>query len=281
MDTTVVDPHLPTHAILGTKPTPPVAALPIAESWISEFSSAVQSASIDGLCALIYREGFWRDMLALTWNMRTFHKHSNIRKFLSDRLSMSGMKNIQLDRGERHKEPALKEVYDDLSWIPVFFTFETNQGKGSGIVHLVLAKEGAGEKWVAYSVYTNLEEIHGHPERTLFDRPETSFQYLGDAAAGGGRPALTWEEMRIREQEFLDSEPTVVCIGAGQSGLDVSARLKCLGSCAAHQPSHNYLTIVCAGIPTLVLERQARVGDGWRGRYDTLALHDPVCEPLF
>ena len=34
---------------------------------------------------------------------------------------------------------------------------------------------------------------------------------------------------REREVNFMDREPAVVIIGAGQSGLDVAARLKCLG----------------------------------------------------
>ena len=29
------------------------------------------------------------------------------------------------------------------------------------------------------------------------------------------------------------------------------------------------------GIPTLVIEQNARVGDGWRARYASLALHTP------
>ena len=52
----------------------------------------------------------------------------------------------------------------------------------------------------------------------------------------------------------------MLVIGAGQSGLGVAARLKTLG------------------VPTLVVEKQKRVGDQWRGRYQALCLHDPVCK---
>ncbi|EEB94411.1 hypothetical protein MPER_06778, partial [Moniliophthora perniciosa FA553] len=63
---------------------------------------------------------------------------------------------------------------------------------------------------------------------------------------------------RQREVAFEDSEPTVLIIGGGQSGLDVAARLKSLGD------SH------------LVVEKNARIGDSWRNRYEALCLHDPV-----
>ena len=52
-------------------------------------------------------------------------------------------------------------------------------------------------------------------------------------------------------------------IGAGQSGLDVGARLKFVD------------------IPTLILDKNPRVGDQWRNRYKALCLHDPVCTSFY
>lgn len=49
-----------------------------------------------------------------------------------------------------------------------------------------------------------------------------------------------------------------VITGAGQGGLTLAARLKQLG------------------IPTLIVERNERIGDNWRKRYHQLVLHDPV-----
>jgi putative flavoprotein involved in K+ transport len=54
------------------------------------------------------------------------------------------------------------------------------------------------------------------------------------------------------------NEPYCLIIGAGHSGLALGARLKQLG------------------VPTLIIERQARPGDTWRNRYDGLHLHSPV-----
>jgi len=84
---------------------------------------------------------------------------------------------------------------------------------------------------------------------------------------------------RIREVAFVDSDPLVVIIGAGQSGLQIAARLRNLG------------------VTSLVLEKTPRVGDNvgllpescgihsnhlfqWRNRYDSLCLLDPVCKSL-
>ena len=54
------------------------------------------------------------------------------------------------------------------------------------------------------------------------------------------------------------TEPEVLIIGAGQSGLALAAQLQALG------------------VPYLVAEQNQRVGDNWRNRYDSLILHDPV-----
>ena len=52
----------------------------------------------------------------------------------------------------------------------------------------------------------------------------------------------------------------VLVVGGGQSGLEIAARLKLMG------------------VPTLVCEKNERIGDNWRHRYAALCLHDVVCE---
>lgn len=58
--------------------------------------------------------------------------------------------------------------------------------------------------------------------------------------------------------EFKDGDPTVLIVGAGQSGLEFGARFKYLD------------------ISSVLVERNARVGDNWRDRYEALCLHDPA-----
>jgi putative flavoprotein involved in K+ transport len=53
-------------------------------------------------------------------------------------------------------------------------------------------------------------------------------------------------------------DPYVVVIGGGQGGIALGARLRQLG------------------VPALVIDKHARPGDQWRGRYQSLCLHDPV-----
>lgn len=67
-----------------------------------------------------------------------------------------------------------------------------------------------------------------------------------------------WLDLRCRKQSFSAADPAVVVIGGGQGGLAVAANLGLMG------------------IDTLVVEKNARIGDSWRKRYHSLVLHDPV-----
>ena len=55
-----------------------------------------------------------------------------------------------------------------------------------------------------------------------------------------------------------DVQPYCLVIGGGQGGIALGARLRRLG------------------VPTIIVEKNARAGDSWRNRYRTLVLHDPV-----
>ena len=101
---------------------------------------------------------------------------------------------------------------------------ETAIGIGSGVFRLIYVSEGT---WKAHTVYTNLEDLKGFPEQ---------LGPLRDDQPNHGK----WPEKRHREINFIDSEPAVVIVGAGQSGLEVAARLKFLN------------------VPTLVVERELR-----------------------
>jgi putative flavoprotein involved in K+ transport len=55
---------------------------------------------------------------------------------------------------------------------------------------------------------------------------------------------------------YDDRDPAVLVVGAAQAGLTIAARLTLLG------------------VDTLVVDREARIGDSWRRRYHALTLHN-------
>ncbi|TBU34305.1 FAD/NAD(P)-binding domain-containing protein [Dichomitus squalens] len=228
---------LPTLDRLGVSAIPAdVDVRNVAQLWLDSFAKYTESGDIDGVLSLFSSDAWWRDMLALTWAFRTFHTAPKIRKFLEDRLSVNAPTNFKLT------DAKFQNLYPDLAWILGQFTFQTKVGQCSGIFRLIPTSEGG---WIGFTFYTNLEDLKDFPEK---------IGALRNPLPNHGK----WLAQREREREFVDSNPTVLIIGSGQSGLDLAARLKVLD------------------IPTLVVEKNKRVGDQWRYRYQALCLHDPV-----
>ena len=240
MDFDITQVALPTLDRLNATIPDDVDAEQIAQRWFGSFEQHAQAGNVTGVLRLMLEDAFWRDILALTWDMRTFYTTTHIRKFLEDRLTSAQISSLKLDVSSIE----LQRPYNDIAWIQAFFTFDTPIGHASGIVRLVPSSQGP---WLAHAMLTNLESLRAFPEQ---------IGMLREQEPNHGR----WQEKRKREIECLDEDPKVVVIGGGRSGLEIAARLK------------------YQGIKTLVVEKESQVGYQWRKRYEALCLHDPVCK---
>jgi hypothetical protein len=127
------------------------------------------------------------------------------------------------------------------------FAFETAVGRGSGVLRLKPdpASPGALRCW---TLSTTLQELEGFEERIGARRPTGPSDYRDFGAEN-------WLDKRRKAVAYADRDLTVLVIGAGQAGLAIAARLTQLE------------------VDTLIVERNARIGDNWRRRYRSLALH--------
>ena len=233
---------LPLLAKLNAQLPDQVNETEVAAAWLKSFSKAVASGSVDAVVALFLEDALWRDTLALTWTFRTIHGTSRIRKLLGARLAETKLDNIRLAT-HRDKQPSLFQIPGLLAWVQGFFDFETAVGVCSGIFRVVPTANG---EWKAHVVYTNLDSLKGMPYNVGHLR---SFELdHGD-----------WLGKRAKANAFEDTDPKVLIVGGGHSGLDAAVRLK------------------YQGVSALVIERNPRIGDNWRNRYQALCLHDPVC----
>ncbi len=103
----------------------------------------------------------------------------------------------------------------------------------------------------AWVLLTTLEELRGF-EESIGKRRPTGEAYSRNF--GGDN----WLDQRRKSEAYADRDPTVLVIGGGQAGLAIAARLGPLG------------------IDTLVVDRNERIGDNWRTRYHSLALHNQI-----
>ena len=213
----------------------------LAADWLARFGAALDDEA--ALRELFHAESHWRDVLALTWRIRTVSSREALVPELRRFAAAARPARFELDPG---RTPPREVTRAGKSCIEAIFRFETALGRASGVLRLL-----PGDQPKAWTLLTALEEIRGHEEATGRRRP-TGQVYLRDFAAPG------WLERRSFSRDFTDREPAVLVVGGGQAGLSVAARLTQLG------------------VDTLVVDRWPRVGDNWRQRYDALTLHNQV-----
>lgn len=221
----------------------------IAKKWLSEFAARLASGDAKTLASVIHEDGWWRDHLACSWDFHTLRGLPKIVQFLSTILTKVGFQDLAVQETGQFA-PTKEEPIEGLEWISFMFSFGTAVGTGKGMIRLVSVPNGA---WKAHMIYTSLQELRGYNEVAGDHRP-----HGGNNSLKGGAIEGNWLERRQRTMEFVDEDPTVLVIGAGQSGLNTAARLQALG------------------LSCLIIDKNERVGDNWRHRYRTLVTHDPV-----
>jgi putative flavoprotein involved in K+ transport len=218
-----------------------------AENWLAQFESALAGADGAALKGLFLAESYWRDVLALSWNIQTLNGAPAILKELAVHAARVSPHGFAIDPD---RAPPRLTMRAGTNAIEAIFRFETKQGRGNGIFRL-LADADDQNKLKAWTLFTALDELKGFEEQLGYNRPR------GNAYSRDFR-GPNWLDLRKASADYTDSDPTVIVVGGGQAGLAIGARLKQLN------------------VDTLIVDREARIGDNWRKRYHALTLHNQV-----
>src|ERR1700724_3845654 len=218
-----------------------------AHDWLVRFERALAAPDDALLASLFVADGYWRDLLALTWRTQTVADASAIARALRPAAAHARPVGFALDPDRAAPRRVTRAGTEAIEAI---FRFETAQGRGSGVLRLV--REGAGDSGLkAWTLLTALEEIKGHAEQLGRSRPS------GSAYARDFR-GPNWLDTRTAGAAYAERDPAVLVVGAGQAGLCAAARLGQLQ------------------VDALIVDREARIGDNWRHRYHALVLHNQV-----
>ena len=211
--------------------------------WLERFENALHAGDAARLATLFAVECHYRDLLAFSWSIRPAQSAHDIARFLIDTQPTIHARDFAIADG-RTQPRSVRRL--GISVIEGIFRFETALGRGQGVVRLL--EENPTQAWV---LMTGLDELKGHEEKIGARRPS------GEAYSrnfGGDN----WLDQRNKSRAYADRDPVVLIIGAGQSGLAAAARLGQLD------------------VDTLVVDKYPRVGDNWRSRYHSLALHNQI-----
>ncbi len=215
--------------------------------WLLLFEQAVSSASSDTLRELVHEDCHWRDLLAVTWQVKTVSGLRNILALIQSFTPDTRPYGFQITQDHAAPRAVARA---GVEVIEAIFCFETRVGRCFGVIRLTPPTSNT-DQLKAWSLLTKLEEIKGFEEQLDRNRPSGE-SYSRDFKGPN------WRDLRDIDVRYEERSPAVVVIGAGQAGLSIAARLRQLN------------------VDTLVLEKNERVGDNWRNRYHTLTLHNQV-----
>jgi putative flavoprotein involved in K+ transport len=218
-----------------------------AEGWLVAFEAALASRDVARIGALFHQACHWRDILAFTWYLTAVEGRDNVVTRLAAEQERVAAHGFHLPPGRKPPSNVKRLGIDSVEAI---FEFRTGVGYGAGIIRISRAAD-AGDALKAWLLSTTLESLDGHEEKIGANRP-TGAAYSRNF--GGDN----WSDVRRKASSYDDREPTVLIIGGAQAGLSIAARLNQLG------------------VDTLVVEKWPRIGDSWRKRYHSLALHNSI-----
>jgi putative flavoprotein involved in K+ transport len=174
-----------------------------ASKWLTEFHAAWNAGAASQLAGLFVEDGYWRDLVSFTWNIKTLQGHTQIAEMVNAVHQRVALKNVVT--------PGLVDLNDPAAGF--WFTFETDNIRGKGI--LKLAANGCT------TLLTTAQELIGFEEKSGRRRPQ-GVEHRSDP------DRLTWAEQRAHEHAELgrSAQPYVVIIGGGQGGIALGARLR-------------------------------------------------------
>ena len=220
----------------------------IVSRWLSAFEAALATGDANAIEALWAQDSHWRDVLAFTWHITPRVGAEAIASGLVERQPAVKASGFAIS-ANRTPPRRVKRVGQEC--IEALFQFETRVGRCEGVLRLLPSSDGGATGHKAWVLSTSLDELTGFEEKVGSHRPS-------GAAFSRNFGGDNWEDARRKAQDYDGREPTVLVVGGAQAGLSIAARLNQLG------------------VDTLVIEKWPRIGDSWRKRYHSLALHNSI-----
>ncbi len=208
----------------------------VAAAWLHDFAAALEAGSAEQLEGLFGETATWRDFMAFSWDVSNRIGREELIPRLVEWAAAADAEGFVLTP---EQAPLVME-----GGVQAFFDFTTEERIDRGYVYLL----PGGEGFVAQTLETQADALQRFPEQAGHNRPDGKVH-------GYVENRTRWTADREEQVAFEASEPSVVVLGAGHNGLSIAARLTALD------------------VPTLVIDREPRVGDVWRKRYAALALH--------
>ncbi|MGW9552296.1 flavin-containing monooxygenase [Citricoccus zhacaiensis] len=177
-----------------------------AQAWLDDLDAALAAGDAHAAAELFEPGGFWRDFLALTWNLKTMEGRDRICQMLAEMLP-----HIRPSGWTVEGKPTVADGVTEC-WV----RFSTSAGSGWGYLRL---RDGQ-----AWTLLTTLQDLRGFEEKKGSRRDRGVVHEIT-------RERTTWLERRQARERVLGhtEQPYCLVVGGGQGGIGLAARLARIG----------------------------------------------------
>jgi len=169
-----------------------------ADNWLAQFEEALAKPDDGLLKTLFHADSYWRDVLALSWNIQTLNGADAILRELAPLARGAAPSGFAIDPDRAAPRKVMRA---GTNAIEAIFKFETRCGRGSGIIRLIPDADD-GNRLKAWTLLTELGELKGFEEQLGVQRPR------GNAYSRDFR-GPNWLDLRKASAGYADHDPTV------------------------------------------------------------------------
>lgn len=214
-----------------------------AGTWLSALNQSLSAHDKSALATLFASDCHWRNLCGLSWDIVTHSGHDTICDTL--------LRNATATKAEGFVIASdlltpRRSVVAGANVVEAIFRFTSVNGPGLGVVRL-LANAHAGDPPRAWTLSTLLDMDRICATRRDDNAPVSHARDFAEPS---------WLDQRGNELSYENREPDVLIVGGGHAGISAAVELKRLG------------------LDVLVVDKEARIGDNWRLRYNGLKLHN-------
>ena len=134
----------------------------VASDWLAACSAALEGSSVDAVTQLMLPEGWLRDLLVFTWDVRALAGREKIASYLANTLAPARITDVKVNNAP-HYCPTVVPV-PQMAGAPSVefaFTFECKNGHGRAHARLLPDTDGV---WRAFTLLFEVSDLRGHEE---------------------------------------------------------------------------------------------------------------------
>ena len=180
----------------------------VAEAWVSSFNEAIKTQDLPSFGYLFFEDCYWRDHLAISWDIRTIHGFQSIVEFVGRQPRGIRLQSATIDNSNDHTPQATTiDQNKQIKGIRMFLDIRTDVGIGKGIVRIF--QDVHGGLWKAFTLFTTLQSLHGHGETIGHRRPHGLTRTAGipSEAMNGHTDGMSYMD------SSSENDPSVLIVG--------------------------------------------------------------------